>query len=462
MQSNTLLPWSNFAETSLPGKPGSATAATESRHDENTYGFYIYPSYLIADWNKLNGFIHYRFESFTKNLKPIYAYGGIDPLGYYVARHMTAKYMTLALEDEMNFKTDAGDIKLTGGLSYDAMLLTKNDSRYSSDLYIAQLQVPTVYQNRVKFERAYPLCNNIMPKKKGSIWGDNDSFNPVVTLIYDPIKDRLRLRTSFAKKTKFPWMHAYSDVSDAITAAAISITKGTASMVPPKPLKPEISHNANTGFELWFFDKKVSFRNDYFYSKYKDKLEKVYDPTSLLSGTSNWANINGRTINGIESTTTYTVEKIADVVDLSTTASYVYMSAIDDAKNTTVTLGKRVKETPAHQVIMGLTLDFITKTSLNFWGNSEINQIVYVQKVDPLLFIYAPGSTQNGKIWYSTSMFKQRRLHDPVMLNIKISQKLMNSFEVYVMCKNLLDDYKADPFNPGPGRMFYFGGSATF
>jgi len=362
----------------------------------------------------------------------------------------------------MNFKTDAGDIKFTGGLSYDAMLLTKNDSRYSSDLFIAQLAIPAAQQASFKFERFYPLCNNIMPAKKGSMWGNNDSINPVATLIYDPIKDRLRFRTSFAKKTKFPFMHQYSDVSDAIISAATSLAKGTPSMVPPKPLKPEVTYNSNTGIELWFFDKMVSFRNDYFYSKYKTKLEKVQDPTSLLSGQANWANINGRTIHGLESIFTYTVEKIGDIVDLNTNASYVYMRSTDNADNTTVTLGKRVKETPAHQVIMGLTLDFITKTSLNFWGNSEINQIIYVQKVDPLLFYYGTGSTLNGKIWYTTSLFRQRRLHDPVMLNIKISQKLMNTFEVYVMCKNLLDDYKADPMNPGPGRMFYFGGSATF
>jgi len=94
-QSNTLLPWTSFAETSLPGKAGTATAATASRHDENTYGFYIYPSYQFAEWNRLNGFIHYRFESFTKNLKPMYNYGGIDAGPYYIARHMTAKYLKM-------------------------------------------------------------------------------------------------------------------------------------------------------------------------------------------------------------------------------------------------------------------------------------------------------------------------------------------------------------------------------
>lgn len=46
------------------------------------------------------------------------------------------------------------------------------------------------------------------------------------------------------------------------------------------------------------------------------------------------------------------------------------------------------------------------------------------------------------------------------MFNIKLSQKIMERYDVYVMCKNVLDDYNPDPFNPGPGRMFYFRGGA--
>ena len=51
-------------------------------------------------------------------------------------------------------------------------------------------------------------------------------------------------------------------------------------------------------------------------------------------------------------------------------------------------------------------------------------------------------------------------LHDPLKLNVKISQKFLKNYEVYVKCDNVLDDYNADPFNPGPGRMFYFGANA--
>jgi hypothetical protein len=53
-------------------------------------------------------------------------------------------------------------------------------------------------------------------------------------------------------------------------------------------------------------------------------------------------------------------------------------------------------------------------------------------------------------------------LHNPVMINTKLSQKLFENFDLFVMCKNIFDDYNADPFNPGAGRMFSFGGSAEF
>lgn len=35
------------------------------------------------------------------------------------------------------------------------------------------------------------------------------------------------------------------------------------------------------------------------------------------------------------------------------------------------------------------------------------------------------------------------------MFNVKLSQKIMEKFEFYVLCKNIFDDYNGDPFNPG-------------
>jgi hypothetical protein len=61
---------------------------------------------------------------------------------------------------------------------------------------------------------------------------------------------------------------------------------------------------------------------------------------------------------------------------------------------------------------------------------------------------------------YTRDFYTTAKLHNPLMVNIKVSQKVMENFELYVMCKNVFDDYNADPFSPGPGRMFYFGGNA--
>ncbi|HPQ54875.1 MAG TPA: hypothetical protein PK253_16600, partial [Spirochaetota bacterium] len=93
----------------------------------------------------------------------------------------------------------------------------------------------------------------------------------------------------------------------------------------------------------------------------------------------------------------------------------------------------------------------ITKTRLSFWGTMLRNQVVYTMSSTP------PTGTTNP---YTTDYYTTTRLHDPIMLNIKLQQEFMGHFNVYVMCKNILDDYNADPFNPGPGRMFYFGGGA--
>jgi hypothetical protein len=43
-----------------------------------------------------------------------------------------------------------------------------------------------------------------------------------------------------------------------------------------------------------------------------------------------------------------------------------------------------------------------------------------------------------------------------------VSQKLFEHFELWVMGRNLTDDYNADPLNPGPGMTWLFGASAEF
>ncbi len=66
------------------------------------------------------------------------------------------------------------------------------------------------------------------------------------------------------------------------------------------------------------------------------------------------------------------------------------------------------------------------------------------------------STTTAGEL-YSNSYYRTVTLHDPLMINVKISQTFMNRYEVFAICRNIMDDYAADPFNPGPGRQFSFG-----
>jgi len=369
-----------------------------SKHIEQSYGFYIYPTYKLSDWNKLSAAIHYRQEDFEKQEK--------STSSYETTKEMLASYVTLAVEDEAKFKTIGGDLALTAGISYDAQKLEK-------------------------FKDGPPLTKQKMPDESSTIWGTADAFNPVFGFVYDPLKDLLTIRGSASMKIEFPNLHQYSDNS----------TAGV-----DYELEAEKSYNGNVGFELFFMDRKLSFRNDYFYTKFEDKLERLLDDTT---GFDVYQNIEGRVMQGLESTVSVNSISIARIVDLTFSFSYVFTHA-RDLDDSPASYGEKVAETPAHQFIMNLVCDFVTNTSLIIWGNYKTHEYMYVMKDDP-----------NGAVEpYSTKYYTTEMLHDPLKLNVKVSQKFLENYEVYVKCDNVLDDYNADPFNPGPGRMFYFGANA--
>jgi len=370
---------------------------------EDSYGFYAYPTYKITSWNKISGVVHYRSESYEKKEQDSADLSS----PYETTKEMSASYVTVGIEDEMSFKTDAGDLGITVGVSYDAQ----------------------------KFDRFKKTGepDGVFPDDDSMLWGTNDSFNPVAGAMYEPLKDFLVIRGSAGMKIEFPNLHQVSDNDDA------GVTE---------EIKPEKSYNGNIGFELFFFDKALSLRNDYFYTKFKDKIERLRDDAA---GDDINMNIDGRTMQGVESTISYTLKEIFKVADMNLSQSYVYIHARDD-DDSIATKGTTVAETPEHQFITQVIFDFITGTSLNIWGNYKMNEKTYIMKSDPAEAVEP----------YSTDYYTTIKLHDPFMFNIKISQKIMENYEVYVMCKNIFDDYNADPFNPGPGRMFYFGGSASF
>ncbi len=389
--------------------PGSTsyTGNVQSIYQESSAGFYILPSYKFNSWNTLSMSLHYRFERHEKFDKSIDS----SALPETKVQDMSANYATIAAEDQMNFDTAAGKLSLSAGISYDAQ-------------DYADMQL---YNSTTDKLQATRLIDD-----DASVWGTRDSFNPVVAAMLDPVENLLRLRTAFALKTNFPDLSIYKELSTGTEGEAV---------------EPEKIYSFNAGFELFFLDKAISFRNDYFYTTIKDKITSLVDPAT---GFDYYTNIDGITAQGLESTLQTQFNDIANIMDITAAISYVFTSARND-KADPYTYDKYVEAMPMHQFIWQFVLDFVTDTSCTIWGTHSRNQVKYVMNSDPTAT--SPGV-------YTSDVYDTVKLHNPFMLHLKVQQTFLKNYSVYVMCKNVLDDYNADPFNPGPGRMFYFGANA--
>jgi outer membrane receptor protein involved in Fe transport len=252
-------------------------------------------------------------------------------------------------------------------------------------------------------------------------------------LTYEPIKDFLLLRGAYAQKSKLPTMAMYAN-----------ITSGSQDV----GLRPEKSYNTNTGFELFFREKSISLRADYFYSRFKDKLATLYDP--LRPNFKYYSNIKGEEHQGVELISSNKFKGLGRLFDIDLILSYTYLKVqnLDTRADSTINKGKKITDIPQHMATLDLRFNFITKTAFNIFGDYQVNAIKYTMRSNP------SGTT------YSTSYFKEIKLHNPMIINAKLSQKIYDKYEAYVLCRNILDDYNADPFNPGPGRQFFFGLSA--
>ncbi|MBN2040368.1 MAG: TonB-dependent receptor plug domain-containing protein [Spirochaetes bacterium] len=403
-------------------------AGVHSNWQNTSAGFNIFPSYLISSWNKLNSSILFRWDKHlerdqadeefvdTGEGSADYAY---DAAGYdwIDTKEVTGKQITIALEDEIDLSVINIPAGINVGVSYDAQKLDKFKSMGRSGWY----------REYTTMEDQYIADSDSM------IWGTRDSINPVTGVTCEPFKDFLVLRSSYSQKTKLPTMSQYSNVSEDTDSG----------------LKPEKSYNTNIGFELFFLDKSVNVRTDYFYSRFKDKLATLYDETE---GLKYYMNIEGEERQGIELISGFRFDKVAGIMDLNIYLSYVYLQANNldsDTKDTDIYKGDTIAGTPEHQFVADIRMNFITDTAVNIYGDYTANAVQYVMSSNP--------DTTDA---YSIDYYKTIKLHNPLMFNIKISQKFMNHYEVYAFCKNIFDDYAADPFNPGPGRQFYFGAKA--
>ncbi len=377
-----------------------------------SWGVNLTPSIEIFSWNTLSFAFLYKYNIYYESEQAISAEAspkiaatvfGLDP---YPVKRLEASYFTAAVEDEIDF----GRINFSAGVSYDTQYF--RTFKHRAALY--------------QFEDAYIV------KKHSDFLGTKDSFNPVAGITITPATDFLILRGSFSAKTRFPDLSEYSMIVDDRR---------------DNTLKPERAYNFNTGAEILFYDRILSFRIDYFVSRVKDRIEKIaggIDPPINIGEIRSQGIENIISLNGID---------LPGAARLYFDFSYTYLHTrnLDNTPEEKVNKGKLLENVPVHQICADLKLKLISKTTISLWGYSTINQIAYAMKSRPA-----------SNAAYSTDYFEAVKLHDPVMINFKVSHKLFDNYEVYAMCKNIFDDYNADPFIPGPGRVFYAGGSAEF
>jgi outer membrane cobalamin receptor len=380
------------------------------------YGFRLLPSVKISNNYKLNFMVHLRDEFFTAEEGAISmeeSPGIIEVMGKdpYPVRELRAQYFSVAMEDEYRIRR----FRSTAGFSYDVQNFDK-------------------FKNRTQMEYG----DAYIPSGEPTIFGTRDSFNPVGTISFDPFENYLRLRSAINSKTRFPSLNEYSRIRSE------EMDKGE--------LKPERSINYSGGPELTLLDKRISLRNDYFVSIIQDRIARV-------RGDEEPWNVKKTVVQGLESTLTLNFDKITDFLSVNFFATHIFMHGrnYDDSPEEQVNKGKYIEFMPEHQLVLNLFVDFEWK---NKYFPSTMFMLVTEMTFGEVVYVMKSAPAEDDP--WSTDYFETAALHDPVMIHIKIAQDIWKYFKVWGMVKNLLDDYRADPFNPGPGRSFYIGASFNY
>lgn len=421
-QSNTFLAYADPEENVLAYNRDTSTM-TWSTWTSRCYGFNIYPSYQLTSWNSIN----FAFSSYVSNhLEEEKAYNdeSTDIIEYYgrgryEKLYIEADYLTLAIEDEMRL---IKNIELTLGISYDAQNLIE-------------------YRRKREIDGSTEMIYQYLAADDSTIWGTRDSFNPVAGIVYEPVMNLLTLKSSISRKTSFPTLQAYTRTENYYkeSTAGKDVT-----------IKPEESINGNAGFELSFLEGRLKWGTDYFYSRYNDKIVRLY---IMRLDDYIYRNMDSVIIHGAETKFDLDFRDILEIVDIDLSMTYTYIHArnLSDIENSFVNKGEKLENIPEHKITFDLRNHFKTNTDLIIFGYYECNQIQYTMDSRP--------KTSDD---FSTSYFYAQKLHNPVLLDIKLSQTVYYNYEIYIICKNVMDDYAADPFNPGPGRTFALGLKAKF
>ncbi len=379
-----------------------------------SYGVQVYPSVRIASWNRLSMALLWRGDEMDARQQaksPLWSFETYRLYGMskYKVNYLKAYFLTVAIEDEISIKDR---LKITAGVSYDAQDFVTHKARPADYSYI--------------YTGAY------MVKDDSLIWGTRDSFNPVAGIVFDAVKDLMKLRGAFSMKTRFPTLGEYEKVSY---------------LLYDRGLRPERSYNFNAGPKFSLLDGSIELGADYFFSIVKNRIEKI------AGGEEPPVNISRVDSHGLETAVSYEKKDIAGVMDINASLSYVYLHARnrDTSWEEAVNKGIFLENTPAHQVIADVRFSFTTGTSFGLWGTALIDQVMYAQQVRP------PEPTSPFAAYYSRKFFTAVRLHDRFNLNVRVAQEMWEHFTLYLLFKNILDDYNPDPFNPGPGFMCYGG-----
>jgi outer membrane receptor protein involved in Fe transport len=374
-----------------------------------SYGFRLLPSYKLGA-HRLSMGIHWRNDLFMEKGQALSAnkspnITALVGTSAYDASDLSAQRLSLALEYESYLFER---LKLSAGVSYDAQIL--GDFRIRSGM---------------------DYTSHYVAADESMILGTRDSFNPVAGIVFEPVKDLLLLRAAGSIKTRFPTLGDY----DKVTEESLD-----------QDLRPERSYNANAGLEFLLFERAFSIRADYFHSTVDDRIAK-------LSSEEPPVNIKRLTTHGVETILTGRLPLMFRVFDMAASVSHTYVRArnLDDSPEESVNMGDLVAFTPEHQLSLDVHLHFVTGTALDVFATYLTGARTYVMAEAPEEF--AP---------YDTSYFTTVALNDPFMLTLKLSQTFLDHFDVYVLARNVLDDYGMDPFNPGAGRMFYGGAEARW
>ena len=386
-----------------------------SQWTNRTLGFNIMPSIKLASWNRLNFAFLFRHDEHIQReqiLSPakapqVFAIHGID---YHDTFFMSSQFYTFAVEDEIK---PFDNLEISIGFSYDSIIL--RDYKDISDTY-------------------HVLIDQYRAGHDSTLFGTRDGFSSTLGLVYSPVEDLLTLRAAGSIRTKLPTLESYK---------GLQIGSGAF-------IKPETSYNTNVGFIVIPFSNDIlNIGIDYFYSYFRDKIERTFNP---YANSSIYWNVTNSVTHGIECNISSEMKDLFSIVDMHFNFNYTLLliKNEDNSTNSMFNNGDRPEQTPTHQFIFDLRFAFTSKTSLTLSGVYQLNQITYVTAGTP------------GVNYYTTAAFRQVRVHDPIKINIRLSQKVFDYFDAWVMCKNVLDDYSADPFNPGPGRMWFAGVKSTF